>query len=174
MTARPPSGQHPSDEGPGHPPAATTGPAVPGVPPTFLPGHTGPRPRPERRAERPAPGAPGAGSVPREDAASAESAGVRPAPHRESPDSAAATADQQEAADRGRPGREARVSYGAAPVPRAPRADQARHASPTARPSRRASPGGPWPGAAGRLTRRTTSTGSGPRPRSWTRSGGGC
>ncbi|MFD8511603.1 1,4-alpha-glucan branching enzyme [Streptomyces antimycoticus] len=128
MTARPPSGQHPSDEGPGHPPAATTGPAVPGVPPTFLPGHTGPRPRPERRAERPAPeDAPGRAPSPREDAASAESAGVRPAPHRESPDSAAATADQQEAADRGRPGREARVSYGAAPVPRAPRADQARH-----------------------------------------------
>ncbi|GDY45627.1 hypothetical protein SANT12839_065090 [Streptomyces antimycoticus] len=128
MTARPPSGQHPSDEGPGHPPAATTGPAVPGVPPTFRPGHTGPRPQPERRAERPDPEpAPGRAPSPRKDPASAESAGIKPAPHRESPDSAAATANQQEAADRGRPGREARVSYGAPPVPRAPRADQARH-----------------------------------------------
>ncbi|MCG0284995.1 hypothetical protein L4B83_08415, partial [Streptomyces sp. PSAA01] len=96
MTARPPSGQHPSDVGPGHPPAATTGPAVPGVPPTFLPGRTPSRPDPA--TAHPAPeDAPGRAPSQREDPASAESAGIKPAPHRESPDPAATTANRQEA-----------------------------------------------------------------------------
>lgn len=109
MTARPPSGQHPSDKGPGHPPAAPgapTGPAapaVPAVPSTFLPGR--PRPWPEPRAAHPGPENAPAPAV-RQDPASVESAGIEPAPDRRAP---------------------GRASYGSAPVPRAPRVDEKPH-----------------------------------------------
>ncbi|OPF79499.1 hypothetical protein VT50_0215645, partial [Streptomyces antioxidans] len=57
MTARPPSGQYPSDEGPGHAPAATGATTGPAVPATFLPAPTHARPQPataRRDTETPA------------------------------------------------------------------------------------------------------------------------
>ncbi|WP_275557460.1 1,4-alpha-glucan branching enzyme [Streptomyces sp. 5-6(2022)] len=108
MTARPPSGQYPSDEGPGHAPAATGATTGPAVPATFLPGRT--RPRPEPTAARP-------GSEPpahheRESAEPARRAGSadRPAPP-PPPDAAATAADPagrpEAAVGRSGPGREA-------------------------------------------------------------------
>ncbi|MFD0652574.1 hypothetical protein ACFQ2Y_32590 [Streptomyces malaysiensis subsp. malaysiensis] len=163
MTARPPSGQHPSDKGPGHPPAAPgapTGPAAPAapaVPSTFLPGR--PRPWPEPRAAHPGPENTPAPAV-RQDPASAESAGIESAPDRRAT---------------------ARVSYGSAPVPRAPRVDEEPHeerheeSGGTAAPSRVA--GRPVAGGGEPAEPRDEAydeRGCGPRPRWGTTSGGGC
>ncbi|WP_422398416.1 1,4-alpha-glucan branching enzyme [Streptomyces hygroscopicus] len=95
MTARPPSGQHPSDEGPGRPPADTGDPTTPAA------GRPGPGDAPVR--------------APHADPASAEPAGIKPAP---GPGPRAPAGQQTPAGT----GREARVSYGSPPVPRAPRA----------------------------------------------------
>ncbi|MFE5119132.1 1,4-alpha-glucan branching enzyme [Streptomyces sp. NPDC056669] len=121
-------------------------------------GHPRPdqRPEPDNTPER--------APTPRQDPASAESAGIKPAPGRETPDTAATAANparrpetpvgsggpgQEAPADRARPGREARVSYGSPPVPRAARAGQKRQEEPggTGEPSRVA--GRPLAGGSG-------------------------
>ncbi|AGP54903.1 hypothetical protein M271_16690, partial [Streptomyces rapamycinicus NRRL 5491] len=103
MTARPPSGQYPSDEGPGHAPAATGAPTGPAVPATFLPART-----PTRT---------GPATAHRDESARPGGSADRSAP-----------TTSPEPADGPRPSRAARVSYGSPPVPRAPRAGEEREA----------------------------------------------